>query len=88
MSPHRRTPAYAVVALSGSRGGAPKYCNRLKEDSQLRRRRRREAVVTVAHQIGRVAPTYNKLPKDEPWVAGKGSARTSAPVCGASTMTF
>src|ERR1700722_15876223 len=49
---------------------------------------RRKADVAAVHQTGRVAPTYSKLPKDEPTVAGKGSARTSAPVCGASTMKF
>ena len=37
--------------------------------------------------MGRVAPTKSRLPKDAPSVAGKASARTSAPVCGASTMT-
>jgi len=31
-------------------------------------------------------PTKSRLPKDAPGVAGKASARTTAPVCGASTM--
>ena len=35
-------------------------------------------------QAGRVAPTKSRLPNDAPGTAGKASARTSAPVCGAS----
>ena len=38
------------------------------------------AIVAVAGHTGRVAPTKIRPPKDAPRVAGKGSARTSAPV--------